>query len=333
MILVLTEHGNGRFKPITSELLVFARRLALSRGEPVEAAVLGSDLAELPEELARMGFDRVVVVDNPALADYSPERYLAALVALIEATQPTVFAAGYTGIGLDLMPRLAVRLERPFVSGCVDVEVQGEQLFLTRQIFNAKMNMRVSLPGKAPHLVTITEGSFPFDPAAAGAASDSEPLRLDFGALIEQVRVRQQVQGREEAVKGSVDFGKASTVVSVGRGVKGKENVQLIVELAETLGGAVGASRPVVDADWLPREHQIGSSGQTVSPRLYFAIGISGAIQHLVGMQASECIVAINKDPAAPIFKVARYGIVGDLFEVVPEITKTLKDLNAAGKG
>ena len=220
---------------------------------------------------------------------------------------------------------MAARLRRGLVAGCVDFEKHGERLFLTRQIFNAKMNMRVSLCGEAPYFATIVPGSFPAKEVEEKDRTKPETTHLDLG----EIHIRQQVLGKEEAPTGEIDFGSANVIVSGGRGLKAGENVAVIEELARALGGAVGASRPVVDAGWLPREHQIGSSGQTVSPKLYFAIGISGAVQHLVGMQTAQCIVAINKDADAPIFKVAQYGIVGDLFEIVPEITKLITALKA----
>ena len=340
MILALTEHESQNFKPLTRELLGMARRLGQELEEPLAAVVLGSGVDGLVPELGALGIDRVFMVDDPALSAYSPDAYLAALGAVTDALtrgpdaepkgipnsrRPYLVMAGHEGIGPDLLPRLAAQLRRPLVAACVDFEKQGERLFMTRQIFNAKMHMRVSLRGEAPYFATIAPGAFPAIEVAEEDRVRPETVPIELG----EVHIRQRVIGREEAARGALDFGSASTIVSGGRGLKAPENVALVVELAQALGGAVGASRPVVDAGWLPREHQIGSSGQTVSPKLYFAIGISGAIQHLVGMQTAQCIVAINKDADAPIFKVAQYGIVGDLFEIVPEITKIINDLNA----
>jgi electron transfer flavoprotein alpha subunit len=196
-------------------------------------------------------------------------------------------------------------------------------MVLTRQVFNAKMNLKVAPRGEGPYLATIVPGSFPGDEIESGGSPEIEAVPVDLS----QVPTRRRLIGRSQAPKGDVDLGSAAIIVAGGRGLKQKENFSLISELAEALGGAVGASRPVVDAEWLPREYQIGSSGQTVAPKLYVAVGISGAIQHLVGMQNSRCIVAINKDPEAPIFKVAHYGIVDDLFKVVPALTKLVRDL------
>ena len=199
------------------------------------------------------------------------------------------------------------------------------KLILTRQIFNAKMNMKAAVRGEPPYFGNASPGAFPADEVEMGGSAQVEKLSLDVPAP-----VKRRVIERVEAQKGKTDLTSAPIIVSGGRGLKQKENFALISELADAVGGAVGASRPVVDAEWLPREYQIGSSGQTVSPKLYIAVGISGAIQHLVGMQTSRCIVAINKDPDAPIFKVAHYGIVDDLFKVVPDLTRILSDLKAA---
>jgi electron transfer flavoprotein alpha subunit len=226
---------------------------------------------------------------------------------------------------MDFAPRLAVALRRPLIAGCVDYEKQGDRLILTRPVFNAKMNMKAAPRGEAPYLATASPGAFPADEAETGGDFEVQTLPATLTAT-----PRRKLVERIEAQKGKADLTSAPIIVSGGRGLKEKQNFNLIFELAEAVGGSVGASRPVVDAEWLPREYQVGSSGQTVSPKLYFAIGISGAIQHLVGMQSSRCIVAINKDAEAPIFKVAHYGIVDDLFKVVPILTKIFKELKQA---
>jgi electron transfer flavoprotein alpha subunit len=333
VILVLTEHEDGRFKPITRELLEFARRLARTSEETVGAAVFGSGLDALSGELVHEGVGRIFVGDDPALSHYTPDAYLAALGLLLDEAEPSLVLAGHTSTGSDLLPSIAARRARPLVAACVDAERQGDRLLLTRQVFNARMNMRVTPKGPPPYFATIAPGAFPPQAPMSGgepAQAEGDVQRLDFGDVFTSSQSRHNFVAREEAQGRQLDLASASTIVAGGRALKGKENLGLIEDLAEVLGGAVGASRPVVDAEWLPREHQIGSSGQTVSPKLYFAIGISGAIQHLVGMQTSQCIVAINKDPDAPIFKVAHYGIVGDLFEIVPEITNIVRDLKAA---
>jgi electron transfer flavoprotein alpha subunit len=323
MILIVSEHKDGVFKPITAELVAFAQRLGRELERPVGAVVLGSDTAPLAEKLGQWKLDRVWTLEHEQLADYGPETYQAALGPLIEKEGPFLVVAGHTSVGYDYLPRLAAGLGRGLVPGALGYVAQGDRLLLERQIFNAKMNMRVALRGDPPFFATVAPGAFPGDEAESGGGAAPEAVSVDFSTL----RIRRRVVQREEAVKGQVDLASAPIIVAGGRGLQKKENFGVVHDLADALGGAVGASRPVVDAEWLPREYQIGSSGQTVAPKLYFAVGISGAIQHLVGMQSSRCIVAINKDADAPIFKVAHYGIVDDLFHVVPEITKIVRDL------
>ena len=322
MILVITEHRDGKFTANSGELIVFAQRAGRDLGVPVHAAVLGSGGVDLsPLKAAKI--DRILTIDDTRLAAYDPDLYMAAIKAIIARQSPSLIVAGHTTQGMDYMPRLAVALRAPLAAGCVSYEKVGDRVVLTRQVFNAKMNLKVVPRGAGVCLATVVPGSFPGDEIEAGGSPDVESVSVDLS----QVTVRRRLVGRSQAPKGNVDLGSASVIVAGGRGLKQKENFSLISELAEALGGAVGASRPVVDAEWLPREYQIGSSGQTVAPKLYVAVGISGAIQHLVGMQNSGCIVAINKDPEAPIFKVAHYGIVDDLFKVVPALTKLLRDL------
>jgi electron transfer flavoprotein alpha subunit len=296
MILVIAEYRDGALTTTTREAIVFAQRLGRDTGEPVE----------------------VVAVDGA----YDPATCVQALKSVAEQRTPSVIVAGHTTQGMDYMPRLSVALRAPLVAGCVDCEKVGDRLVFTRQIFNAKMNLKVLPKAKGPCLVTLVPGSFHADELDAGAVPQVEKISPPAGAAASR-----QVLDTAKAPKGDVDLGSASIIVAGGRGLKQKENFSLISELADALGAAVGASRPVVDAEWMPREYQIGSSGQTVAPKLYIAVGISGAIQHLVGMQNSRCIVAINKDAEAPIFKVAHYGIVDDLFKVVPALTRLVRDL------
>lgn len=326
MIFVIAEHKDNKLKPITNELLVFAQRVGREFGQPITVVVPGSNVGALADELKSRKIDRVIVADHADLAEYSPEAYVSLLKSLLAAEKPFLVVAGHTTQGYDFAPRLAVALRKPLIAGCVDFEKQGDKLILTRQIFNAKMNMKTVPRGDAPYLATVSPGAFPGDEVEMGGSAQviSHNVQLEGAS-------KRKVVGRAEAQKGQADLTSAPIIVSGGRGLKQKENFQVIFDLAQAVGGSVGASRPVVDAEWLPREYQIGSSGQTVSPKLYIAVGISGAIQHLVGMQTARCIVAINKDAEAPIFKVAHYGIVDDLFKVVPALTKIFNDLKAAG--
>jgi electron transfer flavoprotein alpha subunit len=325
MILIVAEHKDNKLKPITAELLVFGQRLGRDFGQPVTAVVLGSGIGSFVDELKTRKIDRVITAEHESLRDYSPGAYVEILKGIIGEEKPFAVLFGHTTQGMDFAPRLAVALRRPLIAGCVEYENQAGKLILTRQIFNAKMNMKTLPKGEAPYLATALPGAFPGDEVELGGDAAVVPFPVESVAAS-----RRKVLERLEAEKGKTDLSAAPIIVSGGRGLKQKENFNIIFELAEAVGASVGASRPVVDAEWLPREYQIGSSGQTVSPRLYFAIGISGAIQHLVGMQTSRCIVAINKDAEAPIFKVAHYGIVDDLFKVVPALTKIFKDLRQA---
>ena len=320
MILVVAEHQNGKLRANTAELVVFSQRAGRDLGMPVVVAVAGHvDL----EPLKTAKIDRIVCCEAPGAEDYDPSLYLRVFKTLIEQEKPALVVAGHTTQGMDFMPRLAAALRKPFAAACVGCETNGDRMVLTRQVFNGKMNLKVMPRGEGPCLATIVQGAFPADEMETGGAPETVVVSVDLG----EVAPSRKVLGTMQAPRGQVDLASASVIVAGGRGLKQKENISLIQELADALGGAVGASRPVVDAEWLPRDHQVGSSGQTVSPKLYFAIGISGAVQHLVGMQTSGCIVAINKDPDAPIFKVAHYGIVDDLFKVVPALTKLVRDL------
>jgi len=325
MIFVIAEHKDNQLKPITRELLVFAQRVGQDFNQPVAAVLLASNTAVLVDELKSKKIDRVITAEHEQFTTYTPDAYVAVLKEILEKENPFLVLIGHTTQGMDFAPRLAVALRRPLIAGCVEYGKEGDRLVLTRQIFNAKMNMKTLPRGQAPYFATASPGAFPADEVEAGG--NAEVVSFPVGHADGSRRKTVELQ---EAQKGKADLSSAPIIVSGGRGLKEKQNFNLIFDLADAIGGSVGASRPVVDAEWLPREYQIGSSGQTVSPKLYFAIGISGAVQHLVGMQTSRCIVAINKDPEAPIFKIAHYGIVDDLFKVVPALTKIFKDLNRA---
>jgi electron transfer flavoprotein alpha subunit len=308
----------------TREAIVFAQRAGRDLETGVNVVVIGSDVDLAALQSAKV--DRITTVTPPNGITYDPDFYVHALKGIAAQQSPTLIVSGHTTQGMDFMPRLAVALRAPLAAGCVEYEKLGDRLVLTRQIFNAKLNLKVMPRGKGPCLVTLVPGAFVADEMESGGA----PLTESISPAMEGVQsgnARRRVVERSKAPRGEVDLGSAAIIVAGGRGLKQKENFTLVSELADALGGAVGASRPVVDAEWMPREYQIGSSGQTVAPKLYIAVGISGAIQHLVGMQNSRCIVAINKDPEAPIFKVAHYGIVDDLFKVVPALTRLIRDL------
>jgi len=321
MILVIAEHRDGTLTTTTREAIVFAQRAGRDLAVGVNVVVIGAGVDLTALQGAKI--DRITSVETPGWNAYDPDLYVQVIKSIVEQQSPTLIVCGHTTRGMDFMPRLAVALRRPLAAGCVDFEKAGDRLVLTRQIFNAKMNLKVTPRGKPPCLVTLIQGAFAADELEGGGTPQQESL----SPSLEGLQSRRRVLELAKAPRGEVDLGSAAIIVAGGRGMKQKENFSLIAELADALGGAVGASRPVVDAEWMPREYQIGSSGQTVAPKLYIAVGISGAIQHLVGMQNSRCIVAINKDPEAPIFKVAHYGIVDDLFKVVPALTRLIRDL------
>jgi electron transfer flavoprotein alpha subunit len=316
MILVVVDRHGDRLASNTRELIAFAQRFGQDHSAPIHVLIPG---AVADQELVRSAkIDRLLTIENWSGDD--PSRLVTAVRTVVTEQAPIAIIAGHTSQGMDFMPRLAAAVRWSFTPNCVGYQKQGDRVMLVRQVFNGKMHLRV-LPRSGPSLITAVPGAFASEEVQAGSPAETASLNVDFAGS------GRRILGLEQSAKGQVDLASASIIVAGGRGLKQKENFALIQDLANALGGAVGASRPVVDAEWLPREYQIGSSGQTVAPKLYVAVGISGAIQHLVGMQASRCIVAINKDAEAPIFKVAHYGIADDLFKVVPSLTKLLKDL------
>ena len=323
-LLVFIEQRDGKVRPVAREALGEATRLAATLGGPVVgvcAAASDPGLAALGEA----GADRVLLAANDRFATYDGEGYAIAVEAAVRATQPAVVLFGGSAMGKDLAPRVAARLGAGLAADCTHLEIEDGRLTATRPVYAGKALQKVRFP-RTPALLSLRPKVF----AAAtrvGAAAAVEALAVTLPAGEPRARVQ-----RVSAVAGGkVDLTESEIIVSGGRGLKGPENFPLIEELAGALGATVGASRAVVDAGWRPHHDQVGQTGKTVSPKLYVAVGISGAIQHLAGMSSSRCIVAINKDPEAPIFKVADYGLVGDLFEVVPALTAEVRKLNAHG--
>lgn len=325
MILIVAEHQEGRPSRVTRELVVLGLRMGRDLEMPVVALVAGHEVAGVASALAAWQVDRVIVIDDRALSAGAPERMGAALDAVIDQESPAFVIGGHTSEGMEFIPRIAARRRRALIAGCTDYERHGDRVVFTRPVFNAKLQMRVVPRGEAPWFLTVAPGTFAGEDLEEGSGVSPEKMEVDFGG----VEVRREVVGIEQAPRGEVSLDSAAAIVAVGRGIQKPENLGVAQELADALGAPLGASRPVVDAGWLPRDRQIGSSGQTVAPRLYIALGISGAIQHLVGMQGAGCIVAINKDAEAPVFKVADYGIAADLFEVVPELSRLIRELHA----
>ena len=321
-VLVIAEQRDGVLKKVAFEMLGAGAGLAAALGGSVEAALLGSGLGDLPNTLAQYGATKVYVADDDSLATYSSEGYTNTLAAFIGKTQPAIILVGATAMGRDLGPRLAARLGVGLASDCTTLEIDGGRLLATRPIFAGKALARVKLNGD-PQMATVRPNVLPAPEPDAGATATIEPVAAAAGD------VRAVVISLAGAGEGEIDVAEADIIVSGGRGVGGPEGFAPVASLGKTLGAAVGASRAAVDAGWIEHSHQVGQTGKTVTPNLYIACGISGAIQHLAGMKTSKVIVAVNKDPEAPIFKVADYGIVGDLFEVVPLLEKEFQALLA----
>jgi len=312
-VLVFVEQRGGVLKKVAFEMLGKGAELAGALGGSVEAVLLGSGLESLAADLAQYGAAKVYVADDPALEPYSNEAFTATLAAVVGQSAPAILLIGATAMGKDLAPRLAARLGVGLATDCTDLELDGGRLLATRPIFAGKALAKVKLSGD-PQIATVRPNVLAAPEPDASKAANVEAVEAVAG------KVRAKVIDIVGAGEGEVDVAEADIIVSGGRGVAGPEGFAPIRSLAKTLGAAVGASRAAVDAGWIEHSHQVGQTGKTVTPNLYIACGISGAIQHLAGMKTAKVIVAVNTDPEAPIFKLANYGIVADLFDVVPAL-------------
>ncbi len=319
-VLVMMEQRGGTWSRMSWETLAAGQQLAAQIGGTASAAVAGQGVASLAGELASKKLDKVYAVDHQLLGSYTADAYTAALEQLIRKTSPALVLFPHTYQVRDFAPKLATRFNQVLISDTIGFRIDGGAPVFARQLFQGKLNADVKPGGSAPHFASIQAGAFRADRLEAGAAQ-VETFAPDLKP--DQIRAKPDAPFRESAR--AVDLTAADIIVSVGRGIKEKENIPIVEELAKALGAELAASRPICDSGWLPMERQVGSSGQTVSPKVYMAVGISGAIQHLVGMKGAKTIVAINKDSNAPIFEVADYGIVGDLFEVVPALVEEVK--------
>ncbi len=321
-ILVFAEHQGGKLVRPTWEALAAGQHLAQELGAGVSAVVLGATTGELARELAAADVTEVLAVESPLLAEYTADGYTESLRQLVGDRKPRFIVFSHTYQVRDFVPKLAAALDRGFVSDCLSYRREDGRTVFVRQVFQGKFNADVEFAGDPPYLVSFQAGSFREDSvrrARAPAKVTATPVAL----APEKIRAKPGERFRE--AKQAVDLTQAEIIVAVGRGIKAPENLELVKKLAEALGAEIGASRPICDGGWLPMDRQIGSSGQTVAPKLYVALGISGAIQHQVGMKGSRTVVAINKDKEAPIFEVSTYGVVGDLFEIVPPLIEELK--------
>ena len=321
-ILIVLEESNGQIHRMGLESIAAGQRLSDEMGLTAGALVLGGNTDGLADQASKYQLGEVLNVNDALLESYSADGYSEAVKQIIDQENPTYVLFGHTYQVRDYVPRLSAKLNKPFLVDNISIRVENGQPIFTKQMFNAKLSADVEANGSGPFLVSFQSAAFSMDAAAAGSASIREStVQLDTA----MIRTKSEPPFQEEA--GGVDLTSADIIVSIGRGIGKEENIPLAVELSKALGGELAASRPVVDSGWLPSAHQIGSSGQSVSPKLYLALGISGAIQHVVGMKGSKNIVTINKDPDAPIFEISDYGVVADILEIIPKLTEAIQAL------
>jgi electron transfer flavoprotein alpha subunit len=325
-IWVFIEQVDGKIRGVSLELVGQARLMADKLGEEVIGVVIGDNVSELPKEVISYGADKVILVEGPEYGSYSTEAYTKVISKLTEKYEPSVILIGATNEGRDLAPRISCRLRTGLTADCTNLDVDLEQRLIkwTRPAFGGNIMATILCPDNRPQIGTVRSNVF--KKPAADVSRTGEVIREEIITKPEEIRTKileviSAVQGEE------VNLEEAQIIISGGRGMKCSENFALLQEMADVLGATVGASRAAVDSGWISHAHQVGQTGKTVGPKIYFACGISGAIQHLAGMSSSDIIVAINKDPDAPIFKVADYGVVGDLFEIIPLLTKEFKAL------
>jgi len=321
-IWVVLQHREGKLHRMSKEAIAAAQQLAGAVDGTVSAVLLGNDLEALSGEAAAFDLEAVFTCSHGNLEGYTPGAYVGALAPAIRAAAPDYVVFPHTYQSVDFVPRLGQEVDATVLPEVISFDSDSEGVVWKRPILGGKLHARVRAVAGHTVFLSVQSGAFPADSAKAGSAAVS--ALPEVATAIEADR---EILGVEQVGSDAVDLTKADVIVAAGRGVGGAEKMGIIEALAEALGADIGASRPVIDNGWLPRDRQIGSSGQTVAPKLYFAIGISGAIQHLVGMKGSTCVVAINKDATAPIFNVAHYGLVGDLHEIVPQLTEAIGEV------
>ena len=325
-ILVVVEQREGKLNRASWETIAAAQAIAAETGWTLEAAVAGSGVGEIAKEVAGKKVAKVYAIESPRMEPYTPDGFVAGLKQFVQQKQPRLVLMPHTYQVRDFAPQLTTALGRTLISDCIGFRKDGNDLVFTRQMFQGKFAADVAFTGEAPHFATFQAGAYRGDKAEAGAsAAPVETVNVEIAESA--VRTRPEAPFKE--AKQAVDLTQAEIIVAVGRGIKEQKNIELAKQLAEALGGEIAASRPICDSGWLPMERQVGSSGQTVAPKLYLALGISGAIQHIVGMKGARTIVAVNKDGEAPIFEIADYGIVGNLFDIVPPLIEEVKKAKA----
>ena len=340
-VFIFAQQVDNVISNIAYELIGKGKELAKDLGVEVTAVLVGSDVKGLADQLAEYGADKVIVVDDPELKEYRTEPYTHAIASVIKEFKPEIFLIGATAIGRDLGPRVCARIRTGLTADCTKLDIgdfpmnpvpgretKHNQLLMTRPAFGGNTIATIACPDFRPQMATVRPGVMQKAPKEAGKKAVVTEFNPGFTKNNKYVDILEVVK----AVSNTVDIMDAKILVSGGRGVGSPENFKILDDLAEAIGGTVSCSRAVVDAGWKPKDLQVGQTGKTVRPNVYFAIGISGAIQHLAGMEESDIIVAINKDESAPIFDVADYGVVGDLNKIVPMLTEKIKEAKAAAK-
>jgi electron transfer flavoprotein alpha subunit len=322
-ILVITEQREGKWNKTSFETLAAAQQIAKDTSSTLSTVVVGHGVAPLADELAAKDAAEVLLIEHELLGAYTPDGYSLALGQAIRQTAPDLVLLPHTYEVRDFAPKLAASLGKGMIGDCIGYRHENGRLVFVRQMFQGKTNADVIFAGSGPWFATFQAGAFRGDLTVSHPNGKAAVNKIAVDLKPEQIRTKPMEMFRE--AKQAVDLTQAPIIVAIGRGIKAPENIPLAEKLAKALGGEIAASRPICDEGWLPMERQIGSSGQTVAPKLYLALGISGAIQHVVGMKGSRTIVAVNKDQNAPIFEVADYGIVGDIFEIIPALTEELE--------
>jgi electron transfer flavoprotein alpha subunit len=325
-ILVVVEQREGKLNRVSWETLTAGQALAAETGWTLEAAVVGSGVASFANEIAAKKVAKVYAIESPKLEPYTPDAFVAALKQFLTSHPAKLVIMPHTYQVRDFIPKLATAMGRAAISDCIGYKKDDDKLVFTRQMFQGKLAADVSFTSDAPWFATFQNGAYRGDKVEAGASpAPVETVNVDIAAG----DIRNKPQEVFKEAKQAVDLTQAEVIVAVGRGIKEQKNIEIAKNLAEALGAELAASRPICDSGWLPMDRQIGSSGQTVAPKLYLALGISGAIQHIVGMKGAKTIIAVNKDSEAPIFEIADYAIVGNLFDIVPPLIEEVKKAKA----
>ena len=326
-ILVVVEQREGKFNRVSMETLTGAQALAVETGWALEAAVVGSNVGDIAGEIAKTKVTKVYDVESSKLEPYTPDGFVAALKQFVKQKQPKLVLMPHTYQVRDFAPKLTAALNRALISDAVGYKYEGGKLLFTRQMFQGKFAADVSFVGDGPYFATFQNGAFRGDQVQLGdAAAPVETVNVDIPDGV----VRNRPEAPFKEAKQAVDLTQAEIIVAVGRGIKEQKNIEIAKQLADALGGEIAASRPICDSGWLPMDRQVGSSGQTVAPKLYLALGISGAIQHVVGMKGARTIIAVNKDSEAPIFEIADVAVIGNLFDIVPPLIEEVKKAKGA---